>query len=115
MKFDAKSTAEKAMKGDKGALEILILTSPPGHMKNMSDKDYAKKVYDEGGYSAEAESPDMEDTAEDAAELGEEYADKISALEGVLSPFVMDDAKEAASAICKAIKSGAIPGISEGA
>jgi hypothetical protein len=111
MKMDAKGTAEKAMRGDKGAIEILILSSPPGHMGNMTDREYAKKVYDDGGYTESEYLPG--DKEEETSPLGDEYAEKLNALEGVLAPFVMDDAKAAAEAVCKAIKSGAIPGISE--
>jgi hypothetical protein len=112
MKIDPKSVAEKAMKGDIGAIEILIMHSPPGHMGGMKDKDYAKKVYDDGGYKTDDSGP-VEFEGMDESPLGDEYADKIDALEGVLAPFVLDDTKAAAEAVCRAIKSGTIPGVYE--
>ena len=112
MKTPMREMARKASMGDTDAMEMIVITAPPGAMKGMDPVAFAKKLLqqmDSGAMPDMGMHPSDQDESDDYAPMGAEDASNVSheAMEHdrvlkVLSRHGIsgDDAERIASEIC---------------
>ena len=112
MKNPMHEMARKASMGDTDAMEMIVITAPPGSMKGMDPVAFAKKLLqqlDTGAPPSMNMMPSDQDESDDYAPMGAEDASEAShetmehdRILKVLARFDIppDDAERIATAIC---------------